>query len=93
MSDFKLSYENQTGQFKKKRFEISIPILIPHEAMTVVEQVKNALTNNEQPEQIEDKKGKFGKKKKDTAKNEDKIQLSSLGMIAAATLLAALAKD
>lgn len=89
MEAFKISYENQTGQYRRKRFELSVPIIIPQEALKFIDQFKAIITDDEKPE-LEDKKKKSKKKDKS---NEDTIQLSSIGMIAAATVLAALAKD
>jgi hypothetical protein len=90
MSEFKIAYENQTGQYRRKRFELSIPVIIPQEAMKFVNEFKSIITDDEKPE-LEDKKTKKSKKKDKS--NEETIQLSSIGMIAAATVLAALAKD
>jgi hypothetical protein len=92
MQEFKIAYENQRGQFRKKRFELCVPIAIPSDASALAKQLKEIVAGEMTATQETGKKKALGKKKS-TASNEGKIQLSSLGMIAAATLLAAITKE
>jgi hypothetical protein len=92
MQEFKVAYENQTGQFRKKRFELCVPIAIPSDANALAKQLKEIVVKEATAPQETGKKKGLGKKKS-AASNEGKIQLSSLGMIAAATLLAAITRE
>ena len=43
MSEFKVAYENQTGEFVKKRFEIAVPVILPEDLVSSVECVKSII--------------------------------------------------
>ena len=85
MSEFKVAYENQTGEFVKKRFEIALPVILPEDLVSSVDCVKSII-NGETPENSVKK----NKKNELVVTQKEKVSPSSLIMIGVAVAMAAL---
>ena len=86
MAEFRICYENQKDEFVKKRIEIGIPVILPSEIMQELDNLGIELPDKEMDK--DDKKKK--KKDKKDGSLAEKINPSSILMIAIAVGMAAL---
>ena len=82
MSEFRIHYENQKAEFVKKVFEIGVPV--PSELLSLSGKAMKLIKDGKLEEETDKKKGK-----KRGKKDQEKVDPTSLAMIAAAVLLAA----
>lgn len=94
MSEFRILYENQSAEFVKQKFEIGIPL--PSSILNdVVAKVQKRIEGEPEEEIVEESKGLFGRKKKDSREipdDEKCISMTSVACLLASVAIAAISK-